>query len=80
MRESPMSPLLLTRACSGGELTTATRHAGKQSSTIAEGKVGSQRGSTETLPQDDPPTGGVDSLCPPPWELQSTTLTLCLEP
>ena len=66
VHESPMSPLLLTRACSGGELSTATRYAGKQSSTIAMGKVGTQRGRTETLPQADPPTAGMDSLCSPP--------------
>ena len=66
MRESPMSPLLLTRACSGGELTTATRHAGKQSSTIAEGKVGSQRGSTERSPRMTHPQGAWIASAPRP--------------
>ena len=63
VRESPTSALLLTRACSEGELTAATRH-GKQHYSHGEG--GGQRGSTETCPQADQPTAGRDGLCPRP--------------
>lgn len=63
VHESPVFPLLLTRACGGGEPRMGTPGTqGNKAGPEPRGRWGLREEGEEPSPQADPPTEGIDSL------------------
>lgn len=81
MHESSIFPLLLTRACGGGEPRMGTPGTqGNKAGPEPRGGWGLREEGEEPSPQADPPTEGIDSLrlsTPAPGaQAHNSTLTL----